>query len=70
MIRRLRLACPNVPLILLTAHGGKGFLKRAVAANLSAIIHQRDSVAVFLAALEAVQSGRGHQSALIAFGKK
>lgn len=66
LIRRLRLACPNVPLILLTAHEGKGFLKRAVAANLSAIIHKRDSVAVFLAALEAVQSGRGHQSALIA----
>jgi DNA-binding NarL/FixJ family response regulator len=58
LIRQLRSACPDVPLILLTEHEGNGFLNRAVSATLSAIVLKHDSVAVFRAALDAVENGR------------
>ena len=65
LIRSVRHACPNVPLILLTEHEGRGFLKRAATADLSAIMHKRDSLAAFRTALDAVQTGHAYHSALI-----
>jgi DNA-binding NarL/FixJ family response regulator len=65
LIRRLRLACPETALILLTAQEELDFLTAGAAACLNAIVHQRDSVADFAAALRSVQSGDSYRSPII-----
>lgn len=68
LVPRLRAACPEVPLILVTQHDGAGFLAAAESANVSAIVHHRDGVGELLAALDSVRRGLPYRSPSIAGG--
>jgi DNA-binding NarL/FixJ family response regulator len=66
LTRRLRAACPELPLILVTQHDGPGFLGAAAVADVSAVVHHRDGVAELVAALDSVRRGFPYRSPSIA----
>jgi DNA-binding NarL/FixJ family response regulator len=65
LIRRLRISCPGVPLILVTQGDGAGFLRGKAARSLAAIVHFQDAVEAAREALDSVEGGYHYRSPVI-----
>ncbi len=65
LVRRVRLACPDVALILFTARAATAFLERALKMGVGACVHNRESLLILQSALQAAECGRPYRSPVI-----